>query len=96
MGTRKMPHTQVARGKRVAVGLRSGELVEGKFVKRAANNRWIEVEITNWPQPFGRAIKIVRIQKADIVSLSPLKGPLDLKKLGRRVVDGGKAQKRDH
>jgi hypothetical protein len=83
MGQRKMPHTITQRGKRVAVVLRNGQVVTGKFLKRAKSNRWVEVEVTNWPQPVGRAIKQVRIPKEEIVSFSILKGPLDERRLGR-------------
>lgn len=75
MGQRKMPHTQVNRGKRVAIVLRNGQLIEGRFVQRAKNNRWVEVEVQE---------TVVRIAKAEIVSFSPLKGPLDKKRLGVR------------
>ncbi len=36
-------HTVCARGKRVAVQLKNGQLVEGRFLRRAKNNRWIEI-----------------------------------------------------
>lgn len=71
-----MPHTQTGRGKRVAVQLTNGQLVVGKFIRRAKNNRWIEVTLVPGTT--------IRIQKAEIVSFSPLKGPLDPKRLGRK------------
>lgn len=76
MGLRKMPHTQTHRGKRVAVVLRSGEIVEGRFIQRAKSNRWIEVDVQ---------AEVVRIYKSEIVSFSPLRGPLDIKRLGIRT-----------
>lgn len=75
MGT----HTNTSRGKRVAVVLSNGQLVTGKFIRRADNNRWIEIELRN---DQGAATK-VRIPKAEIVSFSTLKGNLDLRRLGR-------------
>lgn len=56
--------------------------MEGKFERRADNNRWIEVSVPT-PPPT-RAFKLVRIQRAEIVSMSVIKGNLDLKRLGRK------------
>jgi hypothetical protein len=79
MGQRKMPHTVTARGKRVAVVLRDGSVVTGKFVRRADNNRWIEINTSN----FGIG-GLRRLMKSDIVSFSPIKGNISFKRLGIR------------
>jgi hypothetical protein len=78
-----MPHTRVARGKRVAVQLRNGQLVDGQFHQRAKNNRWIEVWVA-FPGPCGTDWQLIRIPKTEIVSFSPIKGLLDHKRLGRK------------
>lgn len=75
-----MPHTRVARGKRVAVVLNTGQVVEGRFRCRPSNNRWVEIEIVN----SSGEKEIVRIPKAEIVSFSAIKGTLDYSKLGIR------------
>lgn len=81
-----VPHTNTSRGKKVAVGLRNGQLVTGKFVRRAANNRWIEVTLTS----ESGVSETVRIPKAEIVSFCTLKGPLDLRRIGRGRQTGSK------
>lgn len=75
-------HTVTNRGKRVAVQLRNGQLIEGKFERRANNNRWIEVWVAT-PPPT-KAFKLERIQRSEIVSMSVIKGNLDMKRLGRK------------
>ena len=75
-------HTVTQRGKRVAIGLKNGQLVTGKFERRAGNNRWVELWVEG--PPMTRASNLVRIQRAEIDSFSVIKGPLDMRRLGRK------------
>jgi hypothetical protein len=83
-----VPHTVTNRGKRVAIGLKNGQLVIGKFIRRAANNRWVEVQdctTTSDESSFMDYQKgVTRIQRAEIQSFSVIKGELSLKRLGRK------------
>lgn len=91
----RMPHTVTQKGKRVAIVLTDGTLITGKFIRRAKNNRWVEVEVTSAIHPTldecvtdGKAHEM-RIQKAEIKSFCIVKGQLDLKRLGRKDGPGG-------
>lgn len=65
-------HTNTQRGKRVIVVLLNGDVILDRFIRRADNNRWIELERTG------------RVPRSQIKSLSVQKGVYDSKRLGRR------------
>lgn len=64
-------HTATTRGKRVIVTLVSGEVLVDRFVERAKNRRWIELE-----QRGRLAMSLVK-------SFANLKGKVNLKRLGK-------------
>jgi len=73
----------------VAVVLKNGQIVTGKFIQRAKNNRWIEVK-----QEIAPDCELdVRIQRAEINSMSVIKGVLDLKRLGIKGEKNGKSSR---
>jgi len=67
--SRRHKHTQTQRGKRVFVRLQDGTIVLDRFVRRAENNRWIELEEHG------------RIQLEEIKSFGIVRGKFDPKRL---------------